>query len=111
MDAKREPQVINPPNLLQAKVPKIGGPSMANIVKVAEAELSKINANYEAIVQTDLRKINDAISRATGTPTSAADAIREISGISHDIKGPGGKPRLSVADRDSAVLMPFHFDQ
>ncbi len=38
-------------------------------------------------MQADLSKIDDAISKAINTPTSAADALQEIFGISHDIKG------------------------
>ena len=87
MNAKSESQVINPPNILKAKVPKTGGPNMADMVRDAEAGLREIKANYEAVVQTDLRKINDAISGAIGRPTSAADALKEIFGISHNIKG------------------------
>lgn len=87
MSAKSPYQVINPPNTLRAKVPKTGGPSMAEMAANAVAALQEIKDNYEAVVQADLRKIDDAISRAMETPTSAADALQEIFGISHDIKG------------------------
>ena len=73
MNRERRDQVIIPPKTLQAKVPKTGGPSMAEMVRNAEVGLRKIKANYEAVVQTELRKIDDAISRAIDTPTSAAD--------------------------------------
>ena len=87
MNEERKDQVINPSNLLQAKVAKTGGASMAEMVRDAEAGLRELRADYEALVQTDLRKINDAISRAMGSPTCAADAVGEIFAISHDIGG------------------------
>ena len=87
MSAKSQYQVINPPSTLQAKVPKTGGPRMDEMAADAEAALQEIKDNYEAVVQADLRKIDDAISRAMETPTSAADALKEIFGISHDIRG------------------------
>ncbi len=87
MSAKSPYQVINPPSTLQAKVPKIGGPSMDQMAADAETALQEIKDNYEAVVQADVRRMDDAISRAMGTPASAADALKEIFGISHDIKG------------------------
>ena len=87
MNAWSESQVINPPNTLPAKVAETGSPSMTELVRDAEAGLREVKAGYEAVVRTDLRKINDAISRAIGTPNSAADALKEIFCISHDIKG------------------------
>ncbi len=87
MSAKSQYQVINPPNTLLAKVPKTGGPPMDDMAADAEAALQEIKDNYEAVVQADLRKIDDAVSRAIETPASAADAVKEIFGISHDIKG------------------------
>ncbi len=87
MSAKSPYQVINPPRRLQAKVPKTGGPSMDQMAADAEAALREIKDNYEAVVQADLRKIDDAVSRAMETPASATDAVKEIFGISHDIKG------------------------
>jgi len=87
MSGESQHQVIIPPNMLQAKVPKTGGPSMDEMAASAEAALREIKDNYEAVVQADLRKINDAISRAIETPATEADALKEIFGISHDIKG------------------------
>ncbi len=87
MSTKSQYQVINLPNSLQAKVPKTGGPSMDDMAADAKAALQEIKDNYEDMVQGDLRRINDAISRAMEAPTTAADALKEIFGISHDIKG------------------------
>ena len=53
MSAKSPYQVINPPNTLRAKVPKTGGPSMAEMAADAEAALREIKDNYEAVVQAD----------------------------------------------------------
>ncbi len=78
MSAKSQYQVIDPPNSLQAKVPKTGGPSMVDMAADAEAALQKIKDDYEAVVQGDLRKIDDAISRAMETPASAADAFSAV---------------------------------
>ncbi len=69
MSAKSHYQVINPPSTLQAKVPRTGGPSMDEMAADAEAALQEIKDNYEAVVQADVRKIDDAISRAMETPT------------------------------------------
>ena len=87
MSAKSQYQVIIPPNKLQAKISKTGGPSMAKMTANAEEAIRKIKENYAPVVQADLRKISDAISRATDEPTSMPDALKEIFGISHDIKG------------------------
>ncbi len=87
MSAKSPYQVINPPNTLRAKVPKTGGPSVAEMVADAETALQEIKDNYEAVVQADIRRIDNALSRTKEMPTAAADALQEIFGISHDIKG------------------------
>ncbi len=87
MSAKNQYQVINPLNTLQAKVHKTGGPSMDQMAADAETALKEIKDNYEAVVQADVRRIDDALSRAKETPASAADALKEIFDISHDIKG------------------------
>ena len=87
MSAKNQHQVIYPPSTLQAKVPKTGGRSVEQMAADAETALQEIKDNYEAVVQVEVRMIDDAISRAMETPTAAADALKEIFGISHDIKG------------------------
>ena len=60
---------------------------MAEMVEVAEAGLREASADYEDLVQSDLRKIDEAITRAIDTPSVAADAVKEIFDISHNIKG------------------------
>ena len=87
MSAKNQYQVINPPNTLQAKVPKTGGPRMDEMVADAEAALREINGNYEALVRDDVRRIDDAISRAERFPLAASKEMHAIAFISHDIKG------------------------
>ena len=87
MSGKSPHQVIKPSNTLRAKIPKTGGPSVNEMTADAETALREIKDKYETIVQADLRKINEAIFKVTETPTSAAAALKEIFGISHDIKG------------------------
>ncbi len=87
MSAKSQYQVITPPNTLRAKVPKAGGLSVEQMAAEAETALQEIKDGYEAVVQEDVRRIDDAISRAMETPASAPDALKEVFGISHDIKG------------------------
>ena len=87
MSAKNHHQVINRPNTLQAKVPKTGGPSMDEMAADAEAALREINGNYEALVRDDVRRIDDAISRAERSPSAASKEMEVIAFISHDIKG------------------------
>lgn len=59
---------------------------MVEMAAVAEAALQEIKDGYEAVVQEDVRRIEDAISRAMDTPAAAPDALKEVFGISHDIK-------------------------
>lgn len=80
-------QMTDPPRTVQAKVSKTGGPSMAEMTADAEQALREIKDPYETVVQADLRKINEAIFRATETPACAADELKEIFSISHNIKG------------------------
>lgn len=87
LSEKKQCQVIKPPNTLLAKFSKTGGPSKAEMMADAEAALHEYEDTYETVVRADLQKINDAISRATKTPTSAPEALKEIFGVSHDIKG------------------------
>ncbi len=87
MNAKSQYQVITPPSTLQAKISKTGGRSLEQMTADAETALQEIKDNYEAVVQVEVRMIDDAISRAMETPTAAADALKEFFGISHDIKG------------------------
>lgn len=87
MSAKSHYQVINPPNILQAKIPKTGGPSLSQMAADAETALREIKDNYETVVQADVRRIDDALARVKQSPAGAAGALEEIFGISHDIKG------------------------
>ncbi len=87
MGEKERCQIINPPNTLQAKVSKVGGPSMDDIVADAKGALREIGGTYDTVVQADLRKINDALCVAMATPASAADSLKEIFSVSHNIKG------------------------
>ncbi len=99
MSAKSQYQVINPPNTLQAKVASAGGPSVEQMAVDAEAALQEIKDGYEAVVQAELRKIDDALTRAMEAPASAAEALKEVFGISHDIKGQAaslGYPMLTA---------------
>ncbi len=75
MSGKSQYQVINPPNTLRAKVPTTGGPSMDEMAADAEAALREINGNYEALVRDDVRRIDDAISRAERSPLAASTGI------------------------------------
>ena len=87
MSANSQHRLIKPPNMLRLKIPRTGGPSMEQMAADAAAALREIKDKYEAVVQADLRKIDDAISRAIKTPTTTGDALKEIFGICHDIKG------------------------
>ena len=87
MSGNGQDQVIKPPNTLQAKIPKTGGPSVDEMTAAADSALREIKDNYEAVVQAELRKIDKAISRAMEMPAKAANALQEIFDISHDIKG------------------------
>ena len=87
MSAKHQHQVINPPNTLRAKVPKTGGPGLDKMTADAAAALREINGNYEVLVRDDLRRIDDAISRAERSPLAASKEMDVIAFISHDIKG------------------------
>ena len=99
MSAKSTYQVIDPPKTLQAKVPKTGGVSMDQMAADAETALQDIKNDYETVVQANLRRIDDAISRAMETPAATAEALNEIFNISHDLKGQAGSldyPLLSA---------------
>ena len=99
MSAKSTHQLIDPPKTLQAKVPKIGGPSMDQMAAAAETSLQDIKDDYETVVQANLRRIDDAISKAKKTPAATAEALKEIFDISHDLKGQAGSldyPLLSA---------------
>ena len=87
MSGKSQHQVITPPSMLQAKVPKTGGPSMDEMAAEAETALQEIKDGYEAVVQEDVRRIDDAITKAMEEPASAPAALEEVFGICHDIKG------------------------
>ena len=87
MSEKAQYQVINPPSTLRAKVPRTGGRSVEQMAADAETALQDIKDNYEAVVKADLRRFEAALARAAESPALAEDALKEIFGISHDIKG------------------------
>ena len=87
MNGKIQFQVIKPLSNLQAKIPTTGGLSEEESLAAAEKALNDIKENFEVALREDILKIRDAISKAINTPSVIEDAISEINGISHDIKG------------------------
>ena len=87
MNGKIQFQVIKPLSNLQSKIPMTGGLSEEDSLVAAEEALKDIKENFEVALREDILKIRDAISKAINTPSVIEDAISEINGISHDIKG------------------------
>ncbi len=86
MTTKGSFEVINPPNLLAAKVPKRGGPNLKAVVKGAEQALEDLQDSFEEWLQEDLSKLMAALEQAQ-RPQEASEAIEQILDISHNLKG------------------------
>ncbi|WP_417454963.1 hypothetical protein [Kiloniella sp.] len=76
-----------PTNNLKPKVPSEGGPELEDIVEKAERALSNMEDDYEILVSEEVARISKFLQIAKKDPTKAADCVKEIHTVSHNIKG------------------------
>jgi len=85
-------EIINPPNLLKAKV-KTGGPGAVDAATLerAEAAVANLTDQYLDWVVQDLDRIGKAFEELeTADEGSVPEKLEAVFQISHDIKGQGG---------------------
>jgi len=85
-------EIINPPNLLKAKV-KTGGPGAVDAATLerAEAAVANLTDQYLDWVVQDLDRIGKAYEELESAgEESIPDKLEAVFQISHDIKGQGG---------------------
>ena len=100
MSKDNDAQVIQPPNLLRAKIGTKEGPNLDRIVAQAEAALDDMRDEYEGWIREYLASIGKALEEARASHPPNPEAIARIRKISHEIKGQGetfGYPLLTQA--------------
>ena len=93
-------RIIQPPNLLRAKIGTDAGPDLDQIVAQAEAALGDMKEEYEVWIRDYLTSIGKALEDARASEPPDPDAIERIRKTSHEIKGQGetfGYPLLTQA--------------
>ena len=127
MSDDNDARIIQPPNLLRAKIGTKPGPNLDQIVAQAEAALDDMKDEYEGWIRDYLTSIDQALQDARASYPPDPEAIARIRKISHEIKGQGetfGYPLLTQAghmlhhfiDRDERVatrnlpLIAAHID-
>ena len=89
--ADDEMEIINPPNLLKAKV-REGGPGIVDLATLERAEsvIAGMADSYLEWVKEDLSRIESAykkLAAASGNGKAEAEGVFQVA---HDIKGQGG---------------------
>ena len=73
MSDERACRVIKPPNRLAAKVPRAGGPELAEVTKQAERDLRWLQDRYIQNFTLDIDRMSDALEHAR---SDSEDAVR-----------------------------------
>lgn len=98
MSKDSDAQIIQPPNLLRAKIGTKPGPDLDRIVAQAETALDGLKDQYETWIRDYLDAIVKALDEARASHPPDPAAIAQIRKISHELKGQGetfGYPLLT----------------
>lgn len=89
MGVKHPYQIINPPNLLKAKV---GGDLSHDeaLVKRAEDALEELSEDYAEWLERDLADLSRLLDEVKGDPEAAGPGLEEMARRAHDVKGQAG---------------------
>lgn len=85
-----EPQFINPPNTLKAKVNVSAGGVDLDALERAESVIAGLQDNYLEWVQDDLVSLQAAYELALKEPEKRDEHMNELFRVAHDMKGQGG---------------------
>ena len=99
-------QVINPPNLLRAKVGPGQGIDPA-LVEQAEAAVAELADTYTEWVQEDLAKLEEAVASAETDALARREHLDRAYAVSHDMKGQAGTFGYALMTRVAASLCRF----
>lgn len=99
MSAEQACQVIRPPNRLAAKVPRAGGPELAEVAKQAERDLRRLQDRYIHHFILDIDRMSEALEHAMSVSEDALRMMNWIYCVSYQLKGHGATfefPLLSL---------------
>lgn len=99
MSDERACRVIKPPNRLAAKVPRAGGPELAEVTEQAERDLRWLQDRYIQNFTSDIDRMSDALEHARSDSEDAVRLMNWIYCVSYQLKGHGATfefPLLSL---------------
>ncbi len=99
-------QVINPPNLLRAKVGPGQGIDPA-LVEQAEAAIAELADTYTDWVADDIARLEEALTRAEQETSARREHLERAYSVCHDMKGQAGTFGYSLMTRVAASLCRF----
>lgn len=84
-------EIINPPNMVKAKV-RVGGPGPVDTSTLERAEeaIAGMSDQYLEWVQEDLKRIDEAFAALAAASGERVDELEAVFGVAHDMKGQGG---------------------
>lgn len=87
----KDMEIINPPNLLKAKV-KEGGPGAVDLATLERAEnvIAGMTDSYLEWVEEDLKRMDAAFAALAAASGDRKEEIEVVFQVAHDIKGQGG---------------------
>lgn len=95
--------LIQRPNTLKAKV-GAGGDLSAEMRSAADRVMGSLASDYPALAMADLNRMAKLVQTAREDAGKAADALRAIHRIAHDMRGQGGSFGYPLMTRIAASL-------
>jgi len=108
-DETNEPedvQVINPPNLIKAKVSGSGGPT-PDMLERAEEAIERLSDDYPKWAMKDIDTLCTLMEEAEQTDESRLESLQQIFKLAHDMRGQGGSFGYPLMTRVGSSLCRF----
>ncbi len=99
-------QVINPPNLIKAKVSGSGGPSSAMLERAEEA-INRLSDDYPKWAMKDIETLCTLMEEAEKSDDARIENLRQIFKLAHDMRGQGGSFGYPLMTRVGSSLCRF----
>lgn len=100
-------EIIKPPNLMAAKVPRSGGPKLNEIVAKAEVALDGLKDEFHGWIKADLEQLQVCLDEASKTPNVAREAVHDMFNLAHQIRGKSGTFDFPLLSKIAASLCAF----
>ncbi len=107
MSARSGYEIIKPPNLMAAKVPRSGGPRLDEIVEQADVALDGLKDEFHGWIKADMEQLRACLESASASPAAAKTAVVDMFHLAHQIKGKSGTFDFPLLSKIAGSLCAF----